>query len=144
MRQRTDEGAAMVEFLVLAVTLAVPLCYLLLAVFDVQRAAYGASASTREAARVFIRASSTAEGERQAEAAALITLADHGIDPGVGELSISCSTTPCLTPGGTVQVTYSTRVSLPLLAPMAPLGLATIPVSATHTQVVDRYSEVRP
>lgn len=134
----------MVEFLVLAVTLAVPLCYVLLAVFDVQRAAYGANASTREAARVFIRASSTADGERRAEAAALITLADHGIDPGAGELSISCSATPCLTPGATVQVTYRTRVPLPLLPALAPEGLASIPVTATHTQVVDRYAEVRP
>lgn len=134
----------MVEFLVLAVTLAVPLCYVLLAVFDVQRAAYGANASTREAARVFIRASSTAEGERQAEAAALITLADHGVDPEAGALSISCSATPCLTPGATVQVTYHTRVSLPLLPALGPGGFASIPLTATHAQVVDRYSEVRP
>lgn len=144
MRRRRDEGAAMVEFLVLAVTLAVPLCYVLLAVFDVQRAAFGANASTREAARVFVRASSTAEGERQAEAAALITLADHGVDPGAGQLSISCSATPCLTPGATVRVTYSTRVPLPFLPAVAPEGLAGIPLTATHTQVVDHYTEVRP
>ena len=143
MRRRTDDGAAMVEFLVLAVTLAVPLCYLLLAVFDVQRAAYGANASTREAARVFVRAPSTAEAERRAAAAAEITLGDHGIAPGEGEMEISCSATPCLTPGATVQVTYRTRVSLPFLPSLADQGLASIPVSATHTQVVDRYSEVR-
>lgn len=144
MRVRNDEGAAMVEFLVLAVTLAVPLCYLLLAVFDVQRAAYGANAATREAARVFIRAPSTAEGERRAEAAARVTLADHGIRPEDGVLAISCSATPCLTPGGTVQVVYRTDVALPFLPPFVSRNLASIPVTATHTQVVDRYSEVRP
>lgn len=144
MRRRTDDGAAMVEFLVLAVTLAVPLCYLLLAVFDVQRVAYGANASTREAARVFVRAPSTAEAENRAAAAAQITLGDHGIEPGDGVMAISCSASPCLTPGATVQVTFRTQVSLPFLPSFADHGLASIPVSATHTQVVDRYSEVRP
>lgn len=144
MKSKQDEGAAMVEFLVLAVTLAVPLCYLLLAVFDVQRAAYGANAATREAARVFVRAPSTAEGERRAQAAAAVTLADHGVGPDDGQLAISCSATPCLTPGATVQVTYQTVVALPFLPPLASKNLASIPVSATHTQVVDRYSEVRP
>ena len=144
MRGRRDDGAAMVEFLVLAVTLAVPLCYLLLAVFDVQRAAYGANASTREAARVFVRAPSTAEAERRAAAAAQITLTDHGIAYDDGVLAISCSATPCLTPGATVQVTYRTRVSLPFLSSFAGPEFASIPVSATHTQVVDQYSEVRP
>ena len=79
MRTR-DEGAAMVEFVLLAVVLVVPLCYIVLAVFDLQSAAFGANAATREAARVFVRAPSTAEGERRAETAAALTLADHGID----------------------------------------------------------------
>ena len=71
MKRSDDEGAAMVEFIVLAVTLAVPLCYLVLAVFDIQRAAFGASAATREAARVFVRAPSTVVGEQRAQAAAV-------------------------------------------------------------------------
>jgi Flp pilus assembly pilin Flp len=142
--KRDEEGAAMVEFIVLAVTLAVPLCYLVLAVFDVQRSAFGASAATREAARVFVRASSTAEGEQQANAAAAITLADHGIELQPGELAISCSTTPCLTPGGTVSFSYRTTVKVPLLPEFASTDLASIPITASHTQTVDEYSEVRP
>ena len=139
-----DDGAAMVEFIVLAVMLAVPLCYLVLAVFDVQRAAFGASAATREAARVFVRASSTTEGEHQANAAAAITLADHGIALQPGELTISCSTAPCLTPGATVSFHYRTTVELPLLPDVAATHLASISITATHSQAVDEYSEVRP
>lgn len=134
----------MVEFLVLAVTLLVPLCYLLLAVFDVQRAAYGADAATREGARVFVRAPSTADAERQARAAAAVTLGDHGLDSAAGDLLISCSASPCLTPGATVQVTFRSRVLLPYLPALVPDRLASIPVTATHTQVVDQYTEVRP
>jgi hypothetical protein len=134
----------MVEFIVLAVTLAVPLCYLLLAVFDVQRAAFGASAATREASRVFVRAPSTAEGERQAQTAASITLADHGLELEPGDLTISCSTSPCLTPGATVRVTFRTTVVLPLVPAIASTGLASIPITASNTQTVDEYSELRP
>ena len=139
-----DDGAAMVEFVVLAVTLAVPLCYLVLAVFDVQRAAFGASAATREAARVFVRAPSTLEGERRAEAAASITLADNGLALEPGDLTISCSTTPCLTPGATVRFSYRTTVNLPFLPEFASHELASVPITASHTQTVDQHSEVRP
>lgn len=144
MNRSDDEGAAMVEFIVLAVTLAVPLCYLVLAVFDIQRAAFGASAATREAARVFVRAPSTVVGEQRAQAAASITLADHEVELLPEDLSISCSASPCLTPGATVQFTYRTTVELPFLPVIGSKELASIPVTATHTQVVDEYTEVRP
>ena len=48
-RLRSDTGNAMVEFTFLGVLLFVPLVYLVLAVLDVQRASYGASAAVREA-----------------------------------------------------------------------------------------------
>jgi Flp pilus assembly protein TadG len=140
----SDAGGAMVEFIILAVTLVVPLCYLLLAVFDVQRAAFGASAATREAARVFVRSPSTALGEERAYAAASLTMSDHGVKLGDRELVISCSASPCLTPGATVQVSYQTRVTLPWLPAVGGFDIVSIPVSATHQQIVDEYSEVRP
>jgi len=141
---RDDEGSAMVEFVVLAVTLAVPLCYLLLSVFDVQRTSYGASAATREAARVFVRAPSTEVGEERAAIAAGLTLADHGVELDRSDLTITCSATPCLTPGATVRVSYQAHVRLPLVPAMAGHDIASISISATHTQVVDEYSEIRP
>lgn len=142
--RRNDDGAAMVEFVLLAVVLALPLCYLILAVFDVQNAAYGAGASTREAARIFVRAPSTAEGEQRAYQAASIALRDHGVEMQAGSLSFSCSATPCLSPGATVQVTYATTVRLPFLPVIGTEELVKIPISASHIQVVDAYSEVRP
>ncbi|MCZ3385569.1 MAG: pilus assembly protein [Actinomycetia bacterium] len=139
-----DNGAAMVEFIVLAVTLAVPLCYLVISVFDVQRTAFGASAATREAARVFVRASSTAEGEQRAAAAVAVTLADHGITFEPGALTISCSDTPCLTPGATVVFTYRTTVDLPFVPQLGSADLTSVPITASHTQTVDEYTAIRP
>ena len=149
MRRRSrlaggDDGVAMLEFIVLAVCLAVPLAYLLLAVFDVQRAAYGASSATREAARVFVLSSSTADAERNAQAAAQVALADHGLSLSDGEFTISCSASPCLTPGGTVRISFRTVVALPMVPAFADRGLVSMPVMASHTQTVDVYSDLRP
>ncbi|MEO8105958.1 MAG: pilus assembly protein [Actinomycetes bacterium] len=139
-----DEGAAMVEFVLLAVVLVVPLCYIVLAVFELQSAAFGANAATREAARVFVRAPSTVVGEQRAHTAAALTLADHGIDLESSALTLSCSASPCLTPGASVQVTYRSTVRLPFLPVLGSREIASVPISATHTQVVDEYTEIRP
>ena len=140
----TDEGAAMLEFVVLAVVIVVPLAYLLMAVFDIQRTAYGATSATREAARVFVRADSTAEAEQQARAAAMVSLRDHGVEFEPDDLTISCSASPCLTPGGTVRIAYRASVRLPLVPAWGDEALAGVPVSAGHTQVVDLHTEIRP
>lgn len=139
-----DDGAAMIEFVFLAVLLAVPLAYLLLAVFDVQRSAYGASSATREAARVFVRADSTAEAESQARSAASIALSDHGLALSDGELTISCSASPCLTPGATVEISFNAHVVLPLIPVFGDRGVASIPIESSHVQVIDEFSELRP
>lgn len=140
----TDEGAAMVEFVLLAVVLVVPLCYLVLAVFDLQSEAFGANAATREAARVFVRAPSTAVGEERARAAAELTLSDHGVDLDPTSLTLSCSASPCLTPGATVKVTYRSTVRLPFVPVIGSREIISVPITASHTQVVDEYSEIRP
>ncbi|MEO8329576.1 MAG: pilus assembly protein [Candidatus Nanopelagicales bacterium] len=134
----------MIEFIVLAVTLAVPLAYLVLAVFDIQRAAYGANSATREAARVFVLAPSTAQAEQQARDAAQVALADQGLSVSDGSFTISCSASPCLTPGARVQVSFRTLVRLPLLPGFVAGDIASVPVSASHTETVDVYAELRP
>ena len=142
--RRRDEGAAMVEFVLLAVVLVVPLSYLVLTVFDLQREAFGANAATREAARVFVRAPSTAVGEERARTAAQLTLGDHGVDLDPISLTLSCSATPCLTPGATVKVSYRSSVRLPFVPVIGSRKIVSVPITASHTQVVDQYSEIRP
>jgi Flp pilus assembly protein TadG len=139
-----DHGAAMVEFVLLAVVLVVPLSYLVLAVFDLQREAFGANAATRESARVFVRAPSTVVGEERARTAAQLTLGDHGVDLDPSALTLSCSDTPCLTPGATVKVSYRSTVRLPFIPVIGSRDLVSVPVVASHSQVVDEYSEIRP
>ncbi len=134
-----DSGNAMVEFTFLAVLLFVPLVYIVVGVFDVQRAAYGASTAAREAGRAYVGAATTAEAEERAEAAARIALADQGLELVPGELQIICSADPCLTPGAVVTVTFGTRVPLPWVPVLGDRPTAAVAVSARHDAVVDAF-----
>jgi Flp pilus assembly protein TadG len=139
-RQHGDAGSALIEFFFLAVLLLIPLVYVLLTVFEVQRAAYAANAATREAGRAFATAGSDAEGYPRAYAAAAVALADHSLNLGPGQPTIDCSPQPCLTPGGQIDVRLDTEVALPLL-PRVLTGRApaTIGIHARHVAHVDEF-----
>ena len=66
-RRRSDEGSAIVEFVWLGILLLVPLIYIVVAVFEVQRTAYAASAAARSAGRAFV--TSPTEASAQARVA---------------------------------------------------------------------------
>jgi hypothetical protein len=129
----------MVEFTFLGVLLFVPLVYVVLAVFDVQRASYGASTAVREAGRAYVGADSVAEAEARAEAAARLAMADQGLELAPGELTVSCSADPCLTPGAVVTVELHTSVPLPWVPVLGDRPAASVSVDARHDAVVDAF-----
>lgn len=138
---RTSErGSAVLEFHFLGVLLLVPLVYLMLAVLDVQRAAYGVTQAAREAGRVYV-ATGSEQGARQAAAIALRDQRVPGADVSV---EFSCSTSPCYQPGAEVSVTVHTVVPLPYIPDALAGAIHTqVPVEAKHVSVVDRYRELR-
>jgi Flp pilus assembly protein TadG len=121
-----DDGNASVEFVTVALVLTIPLVYVLLAVFAVQRAAFAVSAAAREAGRAYV----TAAGDpaERAQAAADLALADQL--PGSPHAALALD--GALDPGGSVRVTVTYDVSFAG-------GLAHVPVTATHVATVDRY-----
>jgi len=134
-----DDGSASLEFVVLGVLLLVPLAYLLISVFAVQSAAYGASAASREAGRAYVQAPvGSVPGER-AYAAAMVALQDHGIELAPEQLTIICSADPCLTPGAAVSIRVDVLVSLPWVPKVFGEAPATVAVHGQHTAVVDRF-----
>jgi Flp pilus assembly protein TadG len=144
LRFADDGGAAVVEFVLLAVVLIVPLVYLVLAVFEVQRAAFATSSAAREAARVFVVAPSSAQGELRARQAVSLAMADQGLDGGSAAMRIECLADPCLTPGARVRVEVDVVVGLPFVPWLGDGPAGSVPVRASHTQTVDVYSAVRP
>ena len=142
--RRDDCGNAIVEFVYLAILLMVPLVYVLLTVFQVQRAAFAASSAAREAGRVFATSSDEAVAEDRAATSARIVLRDSGLTLAPGDLRITCSSSPCLEPGSRVEVVVTHRVTLPLLPDVfGDRGPASVTVSSEHLEIVDRYRTVR-
>lgn len=138
MRQRDDEGTALVEFTYLSVLLMVPLVYVLLSAFQVQRASFGTSEAARQAGRAFATAPDEATGRELALVAARLALRDQGIED-EPEVDVACDG-PCLVPDGTVTVTVRHVVRLPVLSVLGDAA-PSIPVRATHEAVVDRFRD---
>lgn len=136
---RGEEGSAIVEFVVLGVLMMVPLLYLVMSVGRVQAGSYAVTTAAREAGRAFVTAQTGQDPEGRARAAAGIAFADQGFGA-QGSLTISCSTSPCLTPQARIETTARVTVPLPLIPAFArdvvPLE---IPVTATHVSTVDRF-----
>ena len=137
LRPRGEAGSAVVEFVVLAVLMLVPLIYLVMTMARLQAGAYAASAAAREAARGYVTARSA---EPRALAAAGIAFEDQGFGGGQGVLTMQCDGAPCLRPEGRIEVVATVTVPLPFVPAFArDLVPLEVPVSASHVGVVDRF-----
>jgi Flp pilus assembly protein TadG len=144
-RARTQRGSALVEVVWLSLLLLVPLVYLLVAVFDVQRASYGVSGAARAAARAYSLAPDEGSAPAQARAAAAVALRDQDIDPAQVSLRVSCRPLPgdCLAPGSLISVALSHQVRLPLAPSALGAQAPSFRVEASHTVAYGTYREDR-
>ena len=144
----TDEtGTASLEFITAGLVLLVPLVYLVLTMSALQGAALAVEGASRQAARVFVTASTVAEAQADARTAVEFALADYGLDGADVDMRVSCSPNPgaCLTRRGFVTVEVSTHATLPLVPPVLDLDVGlSLPVSSTATQQVSRFGGVAP
>ena len=133
-RLRGDGGNALVEFTGLAVLLMVPLVYVLLTVFQVQRASFGVTEAARQAGRAYAVSDDPAVGGARAAAAARLAMRDQGL------ACRSCLTVRgSLEPDGEVTATVEHFVRLPLLGSFFDGQRAGVRVDATHVELVDRF-----
>lgn len=139
-RRSAERGNALVEFTWLAVLLMVPLVYLMLTVFEVQKAAYAMEAASREAGRAFVTADDGADPRARAYAAARLAASDQDVALSADQLRVGCDD-GCV-PGDTVRVVVRTQVPLPFVpAFLSGRVPASVRVEATHNEVVDTYSD---
>ena len=138
MTRRWESGTATVEFVWLTILLLVPFVYVLIAVFDTQRASYAVSAASRSAARAYLMAADPASAEERARIAAQVALGDQGVD---ADVHISCLPSPadCMQPGSSVQVIVRTIQPLPLTPSVLGDQLGGIAVHSTHTESFGTY-----
>ena len=140
-RPTGDDGSAMVEFTYLAVLMMVPLVYVLLTVFQVQRAAFAVTEAARQAGRAYATADTVGAGLARAEAAAALALQDQGLE---ADGPPDVTSTAGVSPDAEVTTTVLYRVSLPLFGGLFDGTVPpNIPVRATHVEYVDRFKSSR-
>jgi hypothetical protein len=146
---RREQGAAVVELVVVALTLLVPLVYVMVVMADVQRALLATSAAAREAGRVYVTGPDRVAAERRAGAAYREVLVSYGMRAGDPRASLRLRSgcpaegaSGCaggFGPGAEVEVVVTYRVPvarLPFLGAVAGPGIV---IGATHHTRVDRY-----
>lgn len=143
MRTRDEGGTAAIEFVWLALLLLVPFVYILIAVFDTQRASYGVSTASRAAARAFLQSPDVATGERRAQVAARMALDDQDVD--AASVRVTCLPSPgdCLQPGSSVRVVVRTTQALPLTPSALGEQLGGVKVNSTHTEPYGSFRSAR-
>lgn len=140
-RPRGEDGTALVELVWLGIILLVPLVWIVLSVFEVQRGAFAVTSAARSAARAYALADSDASGEQRARAAARQALDDQGGDDRDFRLRVSCGGADCHAAGAVITARVWTRVDLPLLPQF--LGDApSFALDSTHTVPVGQFRDL--
>lgn len=133
-RRWDDDGTAVVEFVYLAVLLMIPLMYVMINAFDVQRSAFGVTEAARQAGRTWVGGCGSGDDKRdEAQLAARLALRDQGV---AGyELSLPA----CPPPGGTAVVTVTHFVKLRGLGALVPVDRGGFDVTGRFVAARDRF-----
>ena len=139
----SDEGSASLEFITAGLVLLLPLVYLVLTMSSIQAGAFAVEGASRQAARVYVQASTTAEANAAASRAVEFALADYGLSAEQVSVTVTCRPNPanCLQRRGFVTVTVTTTVPLPLIPPVLDIDVAlSVPLQSSATQQVSRFA----
>lgn len=136
----------MVEFVWLGLILLVPLVWIVVSVFEVQRGAFAVSAAARAAGRAYVLAPDEATAQQRATEAARRTLVDQGGPDMPLEVAVSCSLGPgqCLAGTSVVTVTIRSGVELPVMPEVFRGGRSDFDLEATHRVPIGQYVQGVP
>lgn len=139
---RDERGSAPVELVWLTILLLVPFVYVMIAVFDAQRAAYAVSSASKAAARAYVQAPDTVTATQRAQRAAAVALGDQRVS---ADVEVVCLPTPasCLQPGSSVRVSVSTVQPLPLTPSALGDQVGGVAVDSSHVEPYGSFREGR-
>lgn len=143
-RQRDERGSALIELTWLGILLLIPMLWIVMTVFEVQRGAFGVSAAARAAGRAYALAPSDAEGQRRAEQVARRALSDQGLDGAPLDVRVTCTPYPanCHTGTSVITVRIASRVDLPLVPQILGRQAPSFALDASHTVPVGQFQEI--
>ncbi|MDN5743772.1 MAG: hypothetical protein L0H31_01465 [Nocardioidaceae bacterium] len=129
----------------MSIVLILPLLWIVLSVFEVQRGSFGVSGAARAAARAYALAPNDVAGQRRAEEVARQALADQGLDEAPLRVQITCTPYPNNCHSGTsiITVHIASAVTLPLLPDVFGNGAPRFKLSAEQSVPIGQYQEVK-
>ena len=144
MTRRDERGSALVELSWLGILLVLPMLWIVMSVFEVQRGAFGVSSAARSAARAYALAPDDATGLLRARAAARVALADQGLRDVRPEVAVTCTPYPGDCHQGTSVITVSvhSRVVLPLMPTALGGNRPSFALDASQTVPIGQFQEV--
>jgi len=144
MRRCDERGSALVELSWLGILLILPLLWIVMSVFEVQRGAFGVSAAARAAARAYALAPDDATGVVRARQAARVALDDQGVHGVTPDVRVTCSPYPDNCHQGTSVITVSvhSRVVLPLMPSALGGNRPSFALDATQRVPIGQFQEV--
>ena len=144
MRSRNEQGSALVELTWLGLLLLVPLLWIVLSVFEVQRGAFAVSGAARARASPTASLGAKANARPAARAAARQVLVDHGVGDQPLGMTVSCAPAgDCHAPGATITVDLRSRVNLPLLPDVLGGGAPSFALNASHSVPVGQFRDTQ-
>ncbi|WP_104107613.1 hypothetical protein [Nocardioides sp. 616] len=145
-RRRDESGSALVEFVWLGILLLVPLVWIIVSVFEVQRGAFAVSAAARAAGRAYALAPDDETGMARARTVARQTLDDQGADEMPLRVRVTCTTGRGHCHDGTslITVEISSGIDLPLFPEALKDGQTSFALDARHTVPVGQYIQAGP
>lgn len=143
-RMTDERGSALVELSWLGILLVLPMLWIVMSVFQVQRGAFGVSSAARAAARAYVLAPDDATGMSRAREAARVALADQGVHAGPLDVQVSCSPFPgnCHQGTSVISVTIHSRVDLPLMPQALGGNKPSFALDATQTMPIGQFREI--
>jgi len=141
---RDDRGSGLIELTWLGILLLVPLVWILVSVFTVQRGSFAVSGAARAAGRAYVLAPTDDLGVERARAAARQVLADQGLKDTPFDLTVSCAPYPRSCHSGTsvVTVRVASSVRIPVLPIFLGGGSPRFALDATQVVPVGQYHQV--
>jgi hypothetical protein len=129
----------------LGILLVLPVLWIVLSVFEVQRGAFGVSTAARAAARAYVLAPDDTTGLARARTAARLALDDQGVHGAAPVVRVTCTPYPTDCHQGTSVITVSVHsgVVLPLMPSALGSNRPSFSLDATQTVPVGQFQEIR-
>ena len=139
-----ERGSAVVELVWLGILLVLPVLWIVMSVFEVQRGAFGVSAAARAAARAYALAPDDGTGLLRARTAARLALDDQGVHGVTPEVRVTCTPYPADCHQGTSVITVSvhSRVALPMMPSALGGNRPSFALDATQTVPIGQFQEI--